>query len=183
MQEKVEIQDIPDVLKKRWGITISYSGLRHYINTGLIPKPTKFENRKEKYYDPEDVAQYLMGIKYCSSFFRLSHAKLNKIISTDRNINILTSLPGFFMMLCGESMRETEKSLGHFGFNNMSPVEIDKAGEIFLKAVEEAMKKLKKSGGLLHSHAVYMEIRKVFLSKNKEAREKWNYEKIREYLE
>ena len=71
----VKIQNIPKELK-RYGINISYRGLRHYINLGLLDRPLKLKGQKEKFYYPAQVASCLLGLKYINSLFNFLYKKI-----------------------------------------------------------------------------------------------------------
>lgn len=135
----VRIQDMPRELE-RWNIKISYRGLRHYINVGLIPRPEKFKGIKEKYYDPTSIAQRLIGIKYCSNLFHLNHSSIYKIFSSAPEV--IDRLPGIFIMSYARAARAAGKKMEVFAENAFM---VGAAGDIFyqtfLEVVEQKLKK------------------------------------------
>jgi len=150
-----KIQDMPQFLKSV-GVDISYRGLRHYINLGLIPKPMKFAGHKEKYYDPVTIADRLMGIKYCSAFFHMNHNEIKGIFSELPEIS--EKLPGIFILAYGElayKMNKKERRV----FSNAQVV--NTAASFFVNAVKKIFRKSQKNKSITWSK-LFEEISDVF---------------------
>lgn len=76
----IKIQQIPDFLRKYYGIKLTYRGLRHYIQNKLLPKPYKFKGVKEKYYNGFEIAKYLIWIKFTSSVLNVNTNKIKRML-------------------------------------------------------------------------------------------------------
>lgn len=106
----VKIQDIPKILKEA-GINISYRGMRHYINLGIFPRPTKMRGHKEKYYEPHIIAALFFIVKHMGGFFCLNHNEIKKIFGSQGGLAFMMmgGMPIEFIMTYSKIMEKYQE--------------------------------------------------------------------------
>jgi len=154
----IKIQEVHKKLKEIGSVKISYRGLRHYLNIGLIPKPIKLEGHKEKYYDLYKINSRIIAIQDCSSLFNLNHDNLRRLFSG--NPDIIDMLPATFILSYAECIKKT-KGCKHYIFRNLLMLRV--ATTLFIEslliAIDSKQARSKKWG----NDKIIEEMKKIFI--------------------